>query len=313
MRSLIIGHTGQDGRILWDQLVHEGHSVIGISRSEIRNHPKTMKLGTKGVEQVNLHRLIAKFRPHYVYYLAACHHSSQDKFADERDIASLSWQTHVHSFEAVLDSLKLLTPETKVFYASSSRIFGATEVSPQNEETPWSPTCIYGTTKAAGMLVAGYYRRVHGMHVSCGILYNHESPLRGAQFVSQRIIKGLVAIKRGKKKSLEIGNLSARVDWGYAPDYTKAMSMMVKRDHASDRIIATGKLHSVRDLVMKAAGVLNLPWQDVIVEKAGILQRSSQELRGDASLLRSETGWKPQISFDQMIKIMVESAIKNEC
>lgn len=313
MRTLIIGHTGQDGRILWDQLIAQGHSLVGISRSGTRYHSVTAEQNVKVTDIGEVRSFIGDFQPHQVYYLAACHHSSEDKFIDKFDVHSESWRTHVYAFEAVLESLRLLVPKAKVFYASSSRIFGTSPACPQNEATPWAPACIYGTTKASGMLVAGYYRRVHAMHISCGILYNHESSIRGGQFVSQRIVQGLVAVKKGKSKSLEIGSLDARVDWGYAPDYTRAMILMLERDQPSDLVVATGHSRSVREFVASAAAVLNLNWQDIVVEKTRILQRNSQELRGDASRLCAETGWEPQVSFDQMVEIMVDSALSDGC
>ena len=313
MRTLIIGHTGQDGQLLWDQLIERGHSIIGISRSGTRYHAATGGHNVQVTDPNEMRSVIADFRPHYVYYLAACHHSSEDMPINAFDVHQESWRTHVHAFEAILESLRLRAPTARVFYASSSRIFGTSAVCPQNEATPLAPACIYGTTKASGMLVAGYFRRVHSMHVSCGILYNHESAIRGRQFVSQRVVQGLVAIKKGQSKSLEIGSLDALVDWGYAPDYTRAMTLMLERDQSGDLVVATGNVHSVRDLVANAAAVLNLDWQDIVVEKTPILQRSSQELRGDASRLRAETGWEPKVSFDQMVKIMVGSALSGAC
>lgn len=313
MRTLIIGHTGQDGQILWDQLMEQGHSLVGLSRSGVRYHAVETEQKVTILNISDIQSVIAEFQPDSVYYLAACHHSSEDKLQNKLDVHYESWHTHVHAFEAVLESLRLLVPKARVFYASSSRIFGASPASPQNEATPWAPACIYGTTKACGMLVAGYYRRVHEMHISCGILYNHESPARGSQFVSQRVVQGLVAVKKGKIASLEIGSFDALVDWGYAPDYTRAMTLMLERDHPGDLVVATGKTHSVRDLVASAAAILDLDWRNFVVEKTRILQRNSQELRGDASRLRAETGWEPQVGFDQMINIMVDAALSDTC
>jgi GDPmannose 4,6-dehydratase len=163
-------------------------------------------------------------------------------------------------------------------------------------------------TKAAGMLLADYYRRVHGLFVSCGILFNHESPLRGPQFVTQRVVRGLVAIARGEASELEVGSLDARVDWGYAPDYTHAMQAMLEMQVPGDFVVATGKTHSVRDLVEVAAARLGLDWRRVVVEESGVLKRGAQGLCGDASRLRSATGWAPSIAFSEMVELLVDAA-----
>ncbi len=307
-RTLIIGHSGQDGRILWDQLAKRGDTIVGLSSSTSRYHPLPARGGAT-VNTCTIESVIHDLRPDEVYYLAACHHSSQDNLVDSAQLWQKSWATHVQGFKNVLAALKHSAPRAKVFYASSSRIFGTNPSSPQNEDTPWAPVCIYGTTKAAGMLVANYYRRALEMHVSCGILYNHESEIRGVQFLSQRVVHGLVSIKQGKSKVLELGSLDARVDWGYAPDYTRAMSLMLERDAPGDLIVATGITHSVRDWVTMAAAILDLDWQQVVREKKEILQRQPQSLCGDASQLSIQTGWRPSIDFEEMVKIMVGAAL----
>lgn len=310
-RTLIIGHTGQDGRILWDQLAALGHSIIGTSRHKTRYHAVSRQPNLENATPVKIASIIKTFRPDHVYYLAAYHHSSQDEQVDESKIWQQSWHTHVHAFEDTLRAIKASCPMTRVFYASSSRIFGhSTTVSPQNEKTPWAPTCAYGTTKAAGMLVANFYRRVYGMHISCGILYNHESTIRNAKFVSQKIIEGLVAVKLSLVNSIEVGSLEARVDWGYAPDYTRAMYLMLMRDQPSDLIIATGETHSVRDLASVAARRVGLNLDNCIVENKSILRRCSQALCGDSSRLRAETGWEPSVGFEEMVNIMADSALQ---
>jgi GDPmannose 4,6-dehydratase len=159
------------------------------------------------------------------------------------------------------------------------------------------------------MLLADYYRRVHGMFVACGILFNHESPLRAPQFVTQRVVRGLVAIQRGQAGILEIGNLDARVDWGYAPDYTRAMQAILALDTPDDYVVATGETHSVRDLVEIASGMLGLDWRACVNQSASLLQRQSRALCGDATRLRRATGWVPSVDFRTLVEHLVTAAL----
>ena len=306
--ALIIGHTGQDGRILWDQLAARDFSLIGVSRHEIRTH--AMQWGDS-VDIANLSsvmRLMEGFKPDQVYYLAAHHHSSQEPSVDDVDMWRDSWAVNVHGLSNFLHSSRTCCPRTRFFYASSSRVFGDTSVSPQTEQTPFKPSCIYGVTKASAMLLARYYRGNFNTHVSCGVLYNHESPIRGAKFVSQRVADGLVALKYGLKSTLEVGSLDARVDWGYAPDYTRAMQLIIEAEKSEDFIIATGETHSVREMIAFGAEYLGIPWVNRVIETAAILKRNSQELCGDFSRLHQVTGWKPSIDFRQLTHILVDAA-----
>ena len=308
-RALIIGDSGQDGRILWDQLAARDFSLIGISRQETRTQQAQWSDVVDIADRWSVRRLIERFDPDQIYYLAAHHHSSQESGADEAEAWQASWAVNVHAFGHFLHAVKDLCPGARIFYASSSRVFGDACVGPQNENSRLQPSCIYGLSKASAMLLADYYRRSHGLRVCCGILFNHESPIRGAQFVSQRIVNGLVAIKHGGATALAIGSLDARVDWGYAPDYTQAMQLILAADGAEDFIIASGQTHSVRELIAIAADYLDLPWQDHVVETAGILRRNPQDLCGDAARLRQVTGWKPSIDFRELVRILVAAAV----
>lgn len=307
-RALIIGHTGQDGRILWDQLLERGFALVGVSRSSVRMHGMAWTAPVDIADSRSVQALIEAFAPTQVYYLAAHHHSSQDAGINASDIWERSWAVHVHGFGHVLQALTAVAPASRVFYASSSRVFGAGDGSAVDETTPHRPDDSYGVTKAAGMLLADHYRRVHGLFVSCGILFNHESPLRGPQFVTQRVVRGLVAVARGEASTLELGSLDSRVDWGYAADYTRAMQAMLKAKDPSDFVVATGTTHSVLDLVEIAAARLGLDWRRIVVEKGGVLQRGAQGLCGDASRLRSATGWTPSITFSAMVASLVDAA-----
>ncbi|RCS29034.1 NAD-dependent epimerase/dehydratase family protein [Rhodanobacter denitrificans] len=308
-RALIIGHRGQDGRILWDQLTRRGFSLVGVSRHavEVCNADKYDPVDVADLASVR--RLVERFRPQQVYYLAAHHHSSQEPGTNEADIWRDSWRVHVEGFGNVLEAVYGFCSEARVFYASSSRVFGEAATRPQNERTSMRPTCIYGVTKASGMLLADYYRRVRGLFVACGILFNHESPLRGPQFVTQRVVDGLVALKKGVLPSFEIGSLDARVDWGYAPDYTRAMWMILEARKPQDFVVASGRTYSVRDLVETAAQCLGIDWQGHVVETSSILQRHAQELCGDTTRLREATGWCPSVDFRGMVAILVDGAL----
>ena len=307
-RALIIGHAGQDGRILWDQLVGRGIALVGVSRSGLRTHGVEWNAPVDIADVHGVQALVEAFAPTQVYYLAAHHHSSQDAAINASDIWDRSWAVHVHGFGHVLQALVAVVPASRVFYAASSRVFGAGGGGLVDEATPHRPDDSYGVTKAAGMLLADHYRRVHGMFVSCGILFNHESPLRGPQFVTQRVVRGLAAVARGDATKLEVGSLDARVDWGYAPDYTHAMQRMLQASTPGDFVVATGTTHSVRDLVEIAAGHLGLDWRSVVFETGGLLQRGTQGLCGNAERLRAETGWAPSIEFPEMVRLLVDAA-----
>lgn len=307
-RALIIGHEGQDGRILWDQLAARGFTLVGVSRSGVRTQGAAWPSRVDIADARGVQALVDAFAPTQVYYLAAHHHSSQDVGINAADIWDRSWAVHVRGFGHVLQSVATAAPTCRVFYAASSRVFGAAGASPLNESAPRRPDDSYGVTKAAGMLLADHYRRVNGVFVSCGILFNHESPLRGPQFVTQRVVRGLVAITRGEVARLEVGSLDAEVDWGYAPDYTRAMQLILDVAAPDDFVVATGAMHSVRDLVEIAADYLGIDWQNVVVETGGLLRRGTQGLRGNAERLRASTGWSPSIAFPDMVRLLVDAA-----
>lgn len=308
-RALIIGHHGQDGRILWGQLANLGHSLVGIARDCVQVHGLEWDDPCNIDDADQVRRLIEGVMPTEVYFLAAHHHSSQDRVAADAALWNRSWATHVLAFTNVLAAVAESSPKAKVFYASSSRIFGPATSGCVNESSPRNPEDCYGVTKAAGMNLADYYRRVHGVAVSCGILFNHESALRQPQFITQRVVRGLVAIQRGEIDHLELGSLGASVDWGYAPDYTRAMQMILATETPGDFVVATGVLHSVRDLVEAAAEHIGLDWRSVVVEAGGILNRRAQGLCGDSSRLREMTGWAPTVSFDEMIGCLIDAEL----
>jgi len=307
-RTLIIGHSGQDGRILWDQLAARGDALIGIGSAEVRTNGIAWTSRVDIADANEVQALVEAFAPTQAYYLAAHHHSSQDAGIQATDIWDRSWAVHVHGFGHLLQALASTMPGCRTFYAASSRVFGAAGGLPVDETMPHKPDDSYGVTKAAGMLLADHYRRVHGLFVSCGVLFNHESPLRGRQFVTQRVVRGLVAVARGEAAQLEVGSLDARVDWGYAPDYTRAMQAMLDAAVPGDFVVATGTTHSVRDLVDIAAAHLGIDASKVVVETGALLKRGAQGLCGNASKLRAVTGWVPSIGFPDLVRLLVDAA-----
>ncbi|HXS74094.1 MAG TPA: GDP-mannose 4,6-dehydratase [Rhodanobacteraceae bacterium] len=309
-RALIVGHTGQDGRILWQQLAAQGFALGGISRSRQDGLDGPVPTDINDADAVR--RLVDNFCPDQIYFLAAYHHSSQDLDSNEVNVWGPSWATHVHAFSHFLQATRESNPAARIFYASSSRVFGPAPSSPQNEDTPFRPECIYGVTKASAMMLAGFYRRVHGMHVSCGILFNHESRLRPPQFVSRRIVDGLLAIRQQRAEVLEIGSLGARVDWGYAPDYTRAMQSMLETAPPDDYVVATGETHSVSEMIDVAASCVGVDTAGRIVESAGIIHRQPQILCGNACKLRNATGWRPSIGFTEMVRKLAEEAMHSD-
>jgi GDPmannose 4,6-dehydratase len=311
VRVLIVGSAGQDGRILWEQLQENGDELIGITRQGVQSVPDSPRTAVDIFCEHSVRRLVEETAPERVYFLAAHHHSSEDRGSRTGEIWNASWRTHVEAFRNFLEAIRVTRLPARIFYASSSRVFGNPVVSPQNEETPVKPVCLYGVTKATGMMLARHYREMYGVWASCGILYNHESRLRGRQFLSQRVAHGLVALKEGRETKLEIGNLEARVDWGYAPDYTGAMRLILEAALPGEFVIATGRTHSVREMIEVAADFLEFQYRDAVIENPAVLQRPPLSLCGDASRLQAATGWKPTQTFEGLIRHMVSAALES--
>jgi GDPmannose 4,6-dehydratase len=307
-RALIVGSEGQDGRLLTERLAQEGISVVGIGRDSVRGELAGRVERVAIDSRADVRRILDMWKPDEVYYLAAAHRSSQDR-SPGGDGTELDESVRVNflGIAHVIDAMRESVPDASLFYAASSLVFGKALDSPQNETTPLDPDSLYGITKAAGV---GYCRlsRRSGMKVSVGFLYNHESPLRRSTFVSARIVQGAVSIAAGSAEKLVLGDLSARVDWGYAPDFVDAMRRIVRLPVADDYVIATGEAHSVREFVEIAFSCLGLDWREHVVEDRSVLTRQSTQLVGDSSRLRERTGWQPTVSFSEMVSILVTFA-----
>lgn len=297
--AIIVGAYGQDGRLLDDQLQQAGHFVLRLGRSDINL-----------LDRVQIATLVRQHNPGEIYYLAAHHHSSQDALgSDDAALLRSSFDVNVTGLVNFLDAIRVHSPATKIFYAASSHIFGQCEAPLQNEQTPFVPTGVYGITKTAGVHCCRYYRQAHGLFASVGILYNHESQYRSPKFVSQKIIRGVQAIASGQSQRLVLGDLSARIDWGYAPDYVDAMRRILALPRPDDYVIASGESHSVQEFVATAFEAAGLTWREFVSEDPGQIARQYRGLVGDAAKLRAATGWMPSVSFHRMVRILLDARV----
>ena len=296
-KALVVGIGGQDGTLLSDQLQQLGYEVRGVSRSS----------GPSIGDQVATERLVTEFQPDEIYFLAAFHHSSEDPQIEPLELFQHSVAIHVTALLHVLEAIRKHAPRARLFYAASSLIFGDVTETRQTEATSIQPTCAYGITKAAGLQICRYYRRSHSVHASVGILYNHESPLRAAKFVSKKIVKAAWAIKRGTRDKLILGSLAAELDWGYAAEYVDAMRRILALDTPDDFIVATGERHAVREFVELAFGQLGLDWQQHVEENLSLITRPPQCRVGDPRKLTMATGWRPSTSFPAMVKALMDA------
>lgn len=313
--ALVIGSGGQDGTLISRQLLAAGFQVFGLTRGGWSRSTPPLPPGLPATVENReaLERCMQVILPDEVYYLAAFHHSSEETVVEDTPaLLAKSIAVHVNGFVNVLEALARTKADARTFYAASSHVFGEPGASPQDEFTPFAPVSLYGITKSAGVEVARYYRR-RGLHVSTGILYNHESPLRAEKFVTQRIVRGAIRAARAKSRGdvplLELGNLSARVDWGWADDYVAAMRRIVSHPSADDYVVATGTTHTIEQFCDIAFTQVGLSYRDWVRERPGRLtRRPPPTLVGDATRLRRATGWEPTLSFEQMVGELVRAA-----
>ena len=278
---------------LFERMRHEDRFVLGIDVAGVEctapaDVPRVDILDAASVEQ-----LIEKFLPDEVYYLAAFHHSAEQKLEETRELFEKSFAVQVSGLLNFLEAIRRKSAETRLFYASSARVFGLPQHVPQDETTPVAPDCAYGITKAAGMGCVRYYRRTHSLFAASGILYNHESVFRSPLFVTQKIVRAAVAIKSGHQTKLALGDLDAVVDWGYAPDYVDAMVRMLAMPEPQDFVVATGEPHTVREFAEIAFGLLGLEWERHVEVAPDLISRpapqSGRQLRAAYGRHRMET------------------------
>ena len=313
-RALITGITGQDGSFLSELLLEKGYEVHGIVRKVALEDPQHHLWRIRHIlEKIHVHaasmesfaslfRVVAEVKPDECYHLAA---QSFVSYSFDDEFSTIN--TNMNGTHFILSALKDMAPDCRIYFAASSEMFGNTVETPQNENTPFVPRSPYGISKLAGYHLTRNYREAYGLFACNGILFNHESERRGFEFVTRKISNGVAKIKLGLEKEIRLGNLDAKRDWGYSPDYVRAMWLMLQQDQPDDYVVATGQSHSVRDLVAQAFSVLGLDWQDcVVVDEQFFRPAEIFELRGDASKAKKHLGWKPTVSFEEMIKIMVE-------
>lgn len=314
--ALITGVTGQDGAYLAQLLLSKGYRVIGAERrTSARNRHRLDELGlTEHIEFAdfdladlgNLVRILEKFAPNEVYNLAA-----QSFVALSFEQPEMTGDITGLGVTRLLEAVRLVDPSIKFYQASSSEMFGKVRAVPQNEDTPFYPRSPYGAAKVYGHWMTVNYRESYDLFACSGILFNHESPLRGVEFVTRKVSLAAARIKLGLQRELRLGNLDAKRDWGYAAEYVEGMHMMLQQEKAEDYVLATGEPHSVGEFVQAAFDHVGLQWQDHVVLDPAFLRPAEVDLLvGDASKAKAQLGWKPRTTFEDLVALMVEADLE---
>lgn len=316
-KAFITGITGQDGSYLAELLLEKDYEVYGLTRrTSTQNYARIEHImhdieliSGDLIDQHSLTNAIQTIKPDEVYNLAA------------QSFVQTSWDQPVLTGEftalgviRMLEAIKLAHPSAKFYQASSSEMFGKVVETPQKETTPFYPRSPYGVAKVYGHWITVNYRESFNMYTASGILFNHESPRRGLEFVTRKIANSIARVKLGKQQFVELGNLEAKRDWGYAPDYVQAMWMMLQQEQPDDYVIATGETHSVREFLELACQVVGIEdWQSVYKHNPKFDRPAEVDLLvGDASKAHQKLGWKPTVTFAELVKIMVEAELEIE-
>jgi GDPmannose 4,6-dehydratase len=310
-RALITGIGGQDGSLLAELLLDRGYGVYGVAQraheeyenlAAIRDRIEVVR--TDLLDQGALRAALEEAQPHEVYNLAS------PSFVPQ------SWDAPVATAEfaavgvtSLLEAVRAVAPEARVYQASSSEIFGAPSESPQTESTKLHPVTPYGVAKAYGHLIVGSYRARYGLHLCSGILYNHESPRRPESFLPRKVAVGVARIVNGLQDELVVGDLSARRDWGYAGDYVNAMWLALQHDEPGDYVVASGRSHSVEQLIECAFEHAGLDWREHVRVDPALVRGKAElhDLVGDASRAHEVLGWEPEVSFDELVRLLVDA------
>ena len=319
MKALITGISGQDGSYLAELLLEKGYEVHGIIRRvaledethrlwRLRNIKKNIILHSGSLESFpSLAKIINKVQPVEIYHLAAQSYVA-NSFEDE--FSTLN--TNINGTHYVLASLKEFAPNSKFYFAGSSEMFGKTVETPQNEKTKFYPRSAYGISKVTGFELTRNYREAYNIFACTGILFNHESPRRGFEFVTRKISLAAAKIKNNLQKELRLGNIKAKRDWGHAKDYVKAMWLMLQQGKASDFVIGSGEQHSVEDFLSEAFKYVGLNFKDYLtVDKKFFRPAEVETLLADPNFAKKKLNWKPKTSFTNLVHEMVESDLKN--
>jgi len=317
-RALLTGITGQDGAYLAQLLLEKGYEVHGVIRRSSHRGVEDHRLRWLGVaDRVHLHdgdlgdlssllRIVQETQPGEIYNLAA------------QSFVASSWRQPVLTANVtavgvanMLEAVRIGAPQARFYQASSSEMFGLIQETHQNEKTPFYPRSPYAVAKLYGHWITVNYRESFGLHASSGILFNHESPLRGIEFVTRKVTHGVARIKLGKAKELRLGNIDAKRDWGHARDYVRAMWLMLQQEKPDDYVVATGVTTSVRDMCRIAFDHVGLDMEKhVVIDPAFYRPAEVDILLGDAAKARSKLGWKPEIALDALIREMVDADIE---
>jgi GDPmannose 4,6-dehydratase len=310
-KALITGITGQDGSYLAELLLEKGYEVIGLHRrsstvtferiSHLTDHLTLVPADL--LDESSLIRVLKDHEPNEVYNLAA-QSFVQTSFAQP----ILTGEVTAIGVTRLLEAILMVDPSIRYYQASSSEMFGKVLEVPQTERTPFYPRSPYGVAKVYGHWITVNYRESYGLHASSGILFNHESPRRGLEFVTRKVTFSAAAIKLGLQKTVSLGNLDAQRDWGYAADYVRAMWMMLQQDEPGDYVVATGETHPVRELCQIAFDQVGLNWEDHVVVDEQFLRPAEVDLLiGDPSKARAKLGWKPEVGFEELVRMMVDA------
>lgn len=317
-KSLITGITGQDGSYLAELLLDKGYEVHGIVRRVAIEDPEHRLGRIKHLEKdIHLHpaslesypsifNVVRDVQPDECYHLAAqsfVSYSFEDEFS--------TFNTNINGTHYILSSIKQVVPECRFYFAGSSEMFGKVYEVPQNEETRFHPRSAYGITKVAGFDLTRNYREAYGLKAASGILYNHESPRRGFEFVTRKISSTVARIKKGKAKELRLGNLEAKRDWGYAKEYVEAMWRILQQEQPKDYVIATGETHTVREFAEVAFAHVGLDWHDYVNSDPLYYRPAEVDLLlGNPSCAEQELGWKAKVTFRELVELMVNTDLE---
>jgi GDPmannose 4,6-dehydratase len=318
-KAFITGITGQDGSYLAELLLEKGYQVYGLTRrtstqnfariKHIIHHPQLQMVSGDLIDQHSLTYALQDIQPDEVYNLAA------------QSFVQTSWEQPVLTGEftalgvtRILEALRLASPKARFYQASSSEMFGKVQQVPQTETTSFWPRSPYGVAKVYGHWITVNYRESFDIYGVSGILFNHESPRRGLEFVTRKIANGVARVKLGKQPYVELGNLDAKRDWGYAKDYVEAMWLMLQQDEPDDFVVATGETHSVREFLQMACDVAGInDWESAYKHNPKFDRPAEVDLLiGDASKAKQKLGWQPSISFADLVRIMVEAELEEE-
>lgn len=317
-KALITGITGQDGAYISRLLLEKGYEVHGIVRRVALEDPEHRLWRIKSVlDKVRLHSgslesyaslfdIVEKVKPDECYHLAA---QSFVSYSFEDEFSTIN--TNINGTHYMLSAIKNKAPGCKFYFAASSEMFGKVRTTPQNEDTPFYPRSPYGISKVAGFELTRNYREAYGLFACNGILFNHESPMRGYEFVTRKISSGVAKIKAGLSKELRLGNLDAKRDWGFAGDFIEAMWMMLQQAKPDDYVVATGETHSVREFAEIAFKHAGLNWKDYIKTDDSLFRPAEvHELRGDFTKAEKVLRWKPKVDFESLVRMMVDEDLK---